>query len=166
MVSGRRPSLYFRVCWLVATPALLLALWVASMVDYTPPSYRQYQYPTWAQVLGWIIASLSLLCIPVYAIFVVIGSPGNNWREVNWRFIFLIGIGAICYGSSGGTSKHLARHLNTIVWLAYVRTCTLILEIFVSIIIYFCTLHIKGQIQMSRSHLMKHNCTKIIYNNT
>ncbi|XP_021181196.2 sodium- and chloride-dependent GABA transporter ine isoform X1 [Helicoverpa armigera] len=80
-MTGRRPSLYFRVCWLIATPALLLALWVASMVDYTPPSYRQYQYPTWAQALGWIIASLSLLCIPVYAVFVVIGSPGNNWRE-------------------------------------------------------------------------------------
>lgn len=47
-----------------------------------PPSYRDYDYPLWAQVLGWIIASLSLLCIPVYAIIEVIRSPGDNWREV------------------------------------------------------------------------------------
>ncbi|CAB3224548.1 unnamed protein product [Arctia plantaginis] len=77
-MTGRRPSLYFRVCWLVASPALLLALWVASLVDYTPPSYRQYQYPAWAQALGWIIASFSLLCIPVYAIAVIIKSPGDT----------------------------------------------------------------------------------------
>lgn len=85
--TGQCPSLYFRFCWLIAAPALLLALWVASLVDYTPPSYRQYQYPTWAQVLGWIIASLSLLCIPVYAIVVIIRSPGNSLREVRQFFI-------------------------------------------------------------------------------
>lgn len=80
---GRSPSIYFRLCWLIATPALLLALWVASLVDYTPPSYRQYQYPAWAQAMGWTIASLSLLCIPVYAVAVVVRSPGNNLREVS-----------------------------------------------------------------------------------
>ncbi|XP_050345679.1 sodium- and chloride-dependent GABA transporter ine-like [Nymphalis io] len=80
-MTGQQPSLYFRFCWLIAAPALLLALWVASLVDYTPPTYRQYQYPTWAQVLGWIIASVSLLCIPVYAIAVIIRAPGNNFRE-------------------------------------------------------------------------------------
>ncbi|CAG4981033.1 unnamed protein product [Parnassius apollo] len=80
-MTGRCPSFYFRFCWLVASPALLLALWVASLVDYTPPSYRHYLYPAWAQFLGWIIASISLLCIPVYAVVVIIRSPGNTWRE-------------------------------------------------------------------------------------
>lgn len=80
-MTGRYPSLYFRFCWLIASPALLLALWVASLVDYTPPSYRHYQYPAWAQALGWIIASLSLLCIPVYAVIVLIRAPGNNLKE-------------------------------------------------------------------------------------
>ncbi|KAI8434995.1 hypothetical protein MSG28_003438 [Choristoneura fumiferana] len=81
-MTGRYPSLYFRACWLVASPALLLALWVASLVDYTPPSYRQYQYPAWAQALGWTIASLSLLCIPVYAVVVVARAPGKTIGEV------------------------------------------------------------------------------------
>lgn len=80
-MTGQSPSLYFRFCWLIATPALLLALWVASLVDYTPPSYRLYHFPAWAQVLGWIIASLSLLCIPVYAVVVFIRSPGDSLRE-------------------------------------------------------------------------------------
>ncbi|KAJ0180526.1 hypothetical protein K1T71_003930 [Dendrolimus kikuchii] len=83
-MTGRHPSLYFRFCWLIACPALLLALWVASLVDYTPPSYRHYQYPAWAQALGWIIASLSLLCIPVYAVIVIVRSPGDTLREVVW----------------------------------------------------------------------------------
>ncbi|XP_045785158.1 sodium- and chloride-dependent GABA transporter ine-like [Maniola jurtina] len=80
-MTGQCPSLYFRFCWLIAAPALLLALWVASLVDYMPPSYRQYQYPAWAQVLGWTIASVSLLCIPVYAVIVIVRSPGSSFRE-------------------------------------------------------------------------------------
>lgn len=93
-ITGRYPSLYFRFCWLIASPALLLALWVASLVDYTPPGYRHYQYPAWAQALGWIIASLSLLCIPVYAVIVIIRAPGSNLREVrinltNYKYVQL-----------------------------------------------------------------------------
>ncbi|KOB78852.1 Transporter [Operophtera brumata] len=92
-MTGRYPSLYFRFCWLVATPALLLALWVVSLVDYMPPSYRDYDYPLWAQVLGWTIASLSLLCIPVYAVVIVIRSPGESWGE---KFRFSIRPTSLC----------------------------------------------------------------------
>ncbi|KAL4710706.1 hypothetical protein ACJJTC_004351 [Scirpophaga incertulas] len=80
-MTGRCPSFYFRFCWLIAAPALLLALWVASLVDYTPPSYRQYPYPAWAQALGWTIASVSLLCIPVYAVVTVARAPGKTLGE-------------------------------------------------------------------------------------
>ncbi|CAH0748218.1 unnamed protein product [Diatraea saccharalis] len=82
-MTGQYPSFYFRFCWLIAAPALLLALWVASLVDYTPPTYRQYSYPAWAQVLGWTIASLSLLCIPAYAVVTVVRAPGNTIGEVS-----------------------------------------------------------------------------------
>lgn len=88
-VVGRYPSFYFRFCWLIACPALLLALWVASLIDYNPPSYRQYMYPVWAQVLGWTIASLSLLCIPVYAVVTIVRAPGKNLGEVTITFIFI-----------------------------------------------------------------------------
>lgn len=87
LVTGRYPSLYFRFCWLVACPSLLLALWVVSLVDYTTPGYRDYQFPVWAQVLGWIIASLSLLCIPVYAIITIVQAPGDSFREVSYLSI-------------------------------------------------------------------------------
>ncbi|KAI5633104.1 sodium:neurotransmitter symporter family domain-containing protein [Phthorimaea operculella] len=80
-MTGRYPSLYFRICWLVAAPALLLALWVISLVDYTPPSYRNIVYPAWAQAIGWIIASLSLLSIPAYAVVEIIRAPGKSFGE-------------------------------------------------------------------------------------
>ncbi|KAJ9601472.1 hypothetical protein L9F63_000389, partial [Diploptera punctata] len=79
-MTGRLPSPYIRFCWLVAAPALLMAIWVFSLIDYTPPTYNNgaYKYPAWAETLGWIIASLSLLCIPAFAVIVILRTEGNS----------------------------------------------------------------------------------------
>lgn len=79
-MTGRLPSLYIRFCWWVAAPALLMAVWVFSLIDYTPPTYNNgtYKYPVWAETLGWIIASLSLICIPAQAIVVILQTEGNS----------------------------------------------------------------------------------------
>ncbi|XP_046826895.1 sodium- and chloride-dependent GABA transporter ine isoform X1 [Vespa crabro] len=82
-MTGRVPSMYFQFCWLVAAPLLILAVWVFSLIDYEPPTYRngEYEYPWWAEAIGWGIASLSLICIPAFAIYVFIKSDGNTFSE-------------------------------------------------------------------------------------
>ncbi|PNF22184.1 Sodium- and chloride-dependent GABA transporter ine [Cryptotermes secundus] len=79
-MTGRLPSPYIRFCWWVAAPALLMAVWVFSLIDYTPPTYNNgtYKYPIWAETLGWIIASLSLICIPAQATVVILRTEGNS----------------------------------------------------------------------------------------
>ncbi|XP_063226082.1 sodium- and chloride-dependent GABA transporter ine [Bacillus rossius redtenbacheri] len=82
-MTGRQPSLYFRFCWWFAAPVLIMAVWVFSLIDYEPPQYDNgvYKYPLWAEALGWFIASLSLMCIPAFAVIVFVRSEGNTFME-------------------------------------------------------------------------------------
>lgn len=82
-MTGRVPSSYFRFCWLIAAPFLIMAVWVFSLIDYEPPTYHngEYKYPWWAEAIGWGIASLSLICIPAFAIYEFIRANGNTCAE-------------------------------------------------------------------------------------
>ncbi|XP_015839016.1 sodium- and chloride-dependent GABA transporter ine isoform X2 [Tribolium castaneum] len=82
-MTGRQPSLYFKFCWLIATPLMIFSVWVFCMIDYESPTYNngEYHYPIWAIVIGWIISALSILCIPIYMVYVFMKSPGNTFME-------------------------------------------------------------------------------------
>lgn len=74
----------FIIAFQVITPLMIFALWVFLIIDYEPPTYNNgaYHYPQWAIVIGWIICSLSIICIPAYMIIVIIQSPGKTLMEV------------------------------------------------------------------------------------
>ncbi|XP_011707804.1 PREDICTED: sodium- and chloride-dependent GABA transporter ine [Wasmannia auropunctata] len=82
-MTGRLPSLYFRFCWFLAAPLLIMAVWVFSLIDYEPPTYHNddYTYPWWAEAIGWSIASLSLICIPAFAVYVFVRADGVTFAE-------------------------------------------------------------------------------------
>ncbi|XP_054000868.1 sodium- and chloride-dependent GABA transporter ine-like isoform X1 [Hylaeus anthracinus] len=82
-MTGRVPSAYFRFCWLIAAPLLIMAVWVFSLIDYEPPTYHngEYEYPWWAEAIGWGISSLSLICIPAFAIYEFVKANGNTCAE-------------------------------------------------------------------------------------
>lgn len=84
-MNGRSPSLYFKFCWKIAAPSLLIAVWIFYLIDYEAPTYNNgaYRYPTWAVVLGWFITSVSILCVPVFIIYGFLKSEGNTWWEVS-----------------------------------------------------------------------------------
>ncbi|XP_011138636.1 sodium- and chloride-dependent GABA transporter ine isoform X1 [Harpegnathos saltator] len=82
-MTGRLPSVYFRFCWFLAAPLLIMAVWVFSLIDYEPPTYHNgdYIYPWWAEAIGWGIASLSLICIPAFAVCVLARADGITFAE-------------------------------------------------------------------------------------
>lgn len=82
-MTGRHPGMYIKCCWMIATPLMIFALWVFLIIDYEPPTYNNghYIYPAWAIFIGWVIASLSILCIPIYSIVVFARTPGNSLIE-------------------------------------------------------------------------------------
>ncbi|KAJ8667702.1 hypothetical protein QAD02_009365, partial [Eretmocerus hayati] len=84
-MTGRVPSMYFRFCWSFAAPFLIMSVWVFSLIDYEPPHYTKsngkYLYPWWAEAIGWGIASLSLICIPAFAIYVLVQAEGTTFAQ-------------------------------------------------------------------------------------
>ncbi|KAF5276540.1 hypothetical protein FQR65_LT03970 [Abscondita terminalis] len=82
-MTGRVPSLYFKFCWVIAAPLLIFAVWIFCLIDYEAPTYNKgkYHYPVWAVVLGWVISSLSILCIPLYAMYMFAKKPGGSFLD-------------------------------------------------------------------------------------
>lgn len=74
---GFYPGIYWQICWKFAAPLFLLFIIVYGLMGYEPLSYEGYIYPTWANVLGWLIAMSSVAMIPGMAIYKLIVTPGT-----------------------------------------------------------------------------------------
>nr|XP_006011518.1 PREDICTED: sodium-dependent dopamine transporter [Latimeria chalumnae] len=77
---GRRPGLYWRLCWKFVSPCFLLFVVVTSIVTFKPPNYGSYIFPEWANIVGWCIALSSMALVPIYAIYKFCSLPGS-FRE-------------------------------------------------------------------------------------
>lgn len=44
-MSGRNPGLYWRLCWGIITPAVMITILLYTFVTYKPLTYRGYIYP-------------------------------------------------------------------------------------------------------------------------
>lgn len=81
-MTGQQPNIIFRLCWKFVSPVLILVIWVFTLYDYEAPSYNTYTYPWWCILLGWAIAALSILPIPVMAIVSIVKAEGNTlWQK-------------------------------------------------------------------------------------
>uniref|UniRef100_A0A5F9DW48 Solute carrier family 6 member 7 n=1 Tax=Oryctolagus cuniculus TaxID=9986 RepID=A0A5F9DW48_RABIT len=80
MMLGFKPGLYFRACWLLLSPATLLALLVYSIVKYQPSEYGSYRFPAWAELLGILMGLLSCLMIPAGMLVAVLREEGSLWE--------------------------------------------------------------------------------------
>ncbi|KZC04540.1 Sodium-dependent dopamine transporter [Dufourea novaeangliae] len=96
---GFSPGIYWRVCWKFVAPIFLMFIIVYGLMGYEPLTYEDYEYPVWANVLGWLIASSSIAMIPGVAIYKIIVTPGTfmqrlrvlttPWRDTQQRNVDL-----------------------------------------------------------------------------
>jgi len=61
---------------------------VFGFVWYEPLKYDKYVYPWWANLLGWMMALSSILCMPVLAVAGILLTSGSL-REVSSPYIGL-----------------------------------------------------------------------------
>ncbi|KAH7957415.1 hypothetical protein HPB52_018651 [Rhipicephalus sanguineus] len=86
---GRPPNKYFRLCWLVVCPAVMMATYIDRMLTYTPPVYDGSQYPGEYEALAWIIGCTGLLQVPIGAFACVLENvryPARAFQpEYHWE---------------------------------------------------------------------------------
>ncbi|XP_070502342.1 sodium- and chloride-dependent GABA transporter ine-like isoform X2 [Chironomus tepperi] len=82
-MTSKNPSRYFRYCWLITAPCLLLGIFILALYNYEPLTYQNgnYIYPWWAHMIGWLITATTLLCIPFFGIFNICRSQGETLFE-------------------------------------------------------------------------------------
>ncbi|XP_040011434.1 sodium- and chloride-dependent GABA transporter 1 isoform X2 [Xiphias gladius] len=76
-MQGKAPNIYFRLCWLLLSPMLVLCILTSSIVQYTPARYGKYTYPMWAEWVGWGISLFSIVWIPLGAIQELYSNKGS-----------------------------------------------------------------------------------------
>ncbi|XP_072534964.1 sodium-dependent dopamine transporter [Salminus brasiliensis] len=74
---GKRPGLYWRLCWKFVSPCFLLFMVVVSFATFNPPKYGSYYFPTWANMVGWCLSISSMIMVPLYAIYKFCTLPGS-----------------------------------------------------------------------------------------
>ncbi|KAK0156254.1 Sodium- and chloride-dependent GABA transporter 2 [Merluccius polli] len=77
-MTGVRPNFFFKLCWLYLTPLVSLVSFICSLVEYQPLTFnRWYVYPTWAYMVGWLMALSSMVLIPALALIKLITGHGT-----------------------------------------------------------------------------------------
>ncbi|KAJ0063584.1 hypothetical protein NL108_004408 [Boleophthalmus pectinirostris] len=80
-MTGSRPNFYFKICWLFFTPGVSLVSFICSLIEYQPLTFNHwYVYPSWAYVVGWVLALSSILLVPGWALYLMTTQSGTLKR--------------------------------------------------------------------------------------
>ncbi|XP_033107810.1 sodium-dependent dopamine transporter-like [Anneissia japonica] len=74
---GFHPGIFWRLCWTIISPAILMAIVIGGFVTFTPLELYGYVYPDWVMAIGWLIACSSMSCIPIVAIYKLVTTSGT-----------------------------------------------------------------------------------------
>uniref|UniRef100_A0A8C5GN19 Transporter n=1 Tax=Gouania willdenowi TaxID=441366 RepID=A0A8C5GN19_GOUWI len=83
---GYQPLPYMKWCWSYVTPFVCVAVFVFHVVNYKPLTYNTvYTYPMWGEMIGWMLALSSMLCIPLTVLYKLLrckGSLRERWQHL------------------------------------------------------------------------------------
>jgi solute carrier family 6 amino acid transporter-like protein 5/7/9/14 len=86
---------YWRAVWVVITPIYAVGVFIFILTDIGPTQFRGYVFPFWADVLGWMFGTATLVPFVVFAAIETVKTdnfwklfkPTENWgpQEVDGR---------------------------------------------------------------------------------
>jgi len=80
---GYYPSYFFVACWAVITPAICAGVFFFKLFTWKNVVYQGYEYPMWAHCIGYLMAGSSMICIPSYAIYLWVKTPGTYREKID-----------------------------------------------------------------------------------
>ncbi|XP_033109015.1 sodium- and chloride-dependent glycine transporter 1-like [Anneissia japonica] len=80
---GFRPNAYWKYCWMVVAPLLLMFVIIFTFVSYNPARYGDdYVFPWWAEMLGWFMTASSIAPVIIYGTFYLCQERGTLWERL------------------------------------------------------------------------------------
>ncbi|XP_037122854.1 sodium- and chloride-dependent GABA transporter 3-like isoform X1 [Syngnathus acus] len=77
-MTGERANPFIKICWRYLTPMVSLGSLIYSLVEYQPLTFNHwYVYPTWAYVMGGLMAVSSILLVPTWALYKLSTATGT-----------------------------------------------------------------------------------------
>ncbi|XP_053374876.1 sodium- and chloride-dependent glycine transporter 2-like [Mercenaria mercenaria] len=64
------------------SPIVVSVIFFTSLVEYVPPKYGSYSYPTLARILGWLLVAIIMMPIVGQAVYIVKKTEGPFWKEI------------------------------------------------------------------------------------
>ncbi|EAT42921.1 AAEL005581-PA [Aedes aegypti] len=83
---GKKPSLFWRICWKYISPTFLFCILIFSLLGYEAMLEGEYKYPEWSVAAGWMLTLSSVLCIPLYVIYKFMKSDGGCRSRLRQTF--------------------------------------------------------------------------------
>uniref|UniRef100_A0AC34FFM6 Uncharacterized protein n=1 Tax=Panagrolaimus sp. ES5 TaxID=591445 RepID=A0AC34FFM6_9BILA len=83
LMLGFYPGLYWQVCWMFCPIVIGVIFGLAVYnTNFAPISLPNYTFPQWSVTLGWTFRMLSISCVPLYAAYMIITTPGTFLRRL------------------------------------------------------------------------------------
>lgn len=57
---NKRPGIYWRLCWAILTPTMMISILIYTFIQYQPLKYQNQQYPDWANCKLFILLQMHL----------------------------------------------------------------------------------------------------------
>ena len=71
-------AFYWKACWRLITPVLLIAIVVEQFVNPAQVKYGDYVFPEEVQIAGWVLGCATTALIPLTAIWKVLDQCFNK----------------------------------------------------------------------------------------
>ncbi|XP_077285239.1 sodium- and chloride-dependent glycine transporter 1-like [Arctopsyche grandis] len=71
-MNGKKIHWIWPVLWKYVNPITLTFIFVTTIIWNKEITYKDVAYPGWSIVVGWGMCALSLLCIPIYMLYLLI----------------------------------------------------------------------------------------------
>ncbi|XP_033336011.1 sodium-dependent nutrient amino acid transporter 1 [Megalopta genalis] len=78
---GQKPSWYWRICWTIITPVLMIVILIYTIVTYVPPTYDGTVFPDYAYGIGWFLFALGMSLIAGFMFQKVMQSRSSSVIE-------------------------------------------------------------------------------------
>lgn len=63
------PHLYWKCIAKFACPIIMATIFTLILVHHSPLTYNDYVFPTYSNVIGWILTLSSVIMIPIFALY-------------------------------------------------------------------------------------------------